>query len=124
LTSDATIYVIDDDDSVRDAIRVLLECEGFHVIAFASCTDFLRLARPDRASCLVLDVHLPGMGGLELLDRIQRDKLTLPTVLMTARPDPATLGAADRAGVALLQKPFAADELIGLINEAMRGRLH
>jgi len=119
-----TIYVVDDDDAVRDAIRLLLEAEGFNVVALASAGDFLHHARPDGASCLVLDVHMPAMSGFELLDRIRLDKAGVPTVLITGRPDAATLAAARRAGVALLQKPFLANELMEAIKEALQKRLH
>ena len=120
MPNDVTIYVVDDDDAVRDAIRVLLECEGFHIVALALCEDFLRHSHREGRNCLVLDVHMPGMGGLELLDRMRRDNVTMPTVLMTGRPDAAILSAAERAGVALLQKPFAGDELLGSINQTLR----
>ncbi|HUH85606.1 MAG TPA: response regulator [Stellaceae bacterium] len=114
------IYVVDDDDDVREALRRLLEWEGFDVSAFASCADVLRHGLSDDPACLVLDVHMPGMTGLELLERIRRDRRTMPAVLMTGRPDAAILRAAARAGVALLRKPFAADELVNSIEEALR----
>lgn len=115
------IYLVDDDDSVRDAVRALLESEGFDVSAFASGVDFLRDARPDSPCCLVLDVHMPGMNGFELLDRIRCGRMGVAAVLITGRPDPAVRSAADRAGVALLRKPFAANELVGSIKKALRG---
>jgi FixJ family two-component response regulator len=120
----ATIYVVDDDDAVRDSIRVLLECEGFAVVEFASCADFLRYARPDGRSCIVLDVHMPGMGGLELLDRIRRDKMIMPVIAMTGRPDPAIARAVNRVGAALLEKPFRGDELVRSIERIFRAAEH
>jgi len=118
-----TIYIVDDDDGIRNALRSLLECEGFDVAAFASCADFLRHVRPERPSCLLLDVHMPGMSGLELLERIRCGGTGLPAILMTGNPDPAILSAAERAGVALLRKPFAAEDLVDSINEALRDHL-
>jgi len=118
-----TIYIVDDDDGIRSALRSLLECEGFEVAAFASGADFLRHVRPETPSCLVLDVHMPGMSGLELLERIRRGGAGLPAVLMTGNPDPAIRSAAERAGVALLRKPFAPEDLVDSINDALRDHL-
>ncbi len=116
-----TIYVIDDDDAVRDSIRMMLECDGFTVAEFASCVDFLRHARPDGCSCIVLDVHMPGMSGLELLDRLRRDKVMVPVVVATGRHDPSIARAVARAGAVLLQKPFRGTELIAAILQGLRG---
>jgi two-component system response regulator FixJ len=70
-----TIYIVDDDDGVRDAIRAPLEFEGFDVAAFALGVDFLRDAPPDSPCCLVLDVHMPSLGGFELLERIRSSRM-------------------------------------------------
>ena len=122
---ETTIYVVDDDDGVRDSIRILLECEGFDVVTFASCADFLHHARPDGSCCLVLDVHIPGMSGLQLLEAIRREGTIIPVVVITGRLHPAIQRSVDRAGVRLLEKPFAAGELMSAIEEALRGgRLH
>jgi FixJ family two-component response regulator len=120
LTRPATIYVIDDDDAVRDSLRMLLEAEGFTVVDFACGAEFLRLARPDGHCCIVLDVNMPGMSGLELLDRIRGNTL-IPVVLMTGGPGPATAKAAARAGAVLLEKPFQQRELLDAIEENLRG---
>lgn len=116
----ATIYVVDDDDAVRDSIRVLLECEGYTVVAFASCAEFLGHARPAGRSCIVLDVDMSGMSWLELLGRIRRDKMIIPAIVMTGRPNPAITGAVDRTGAALLEKPFRGDELVSSIERVLR----
>jgi two-component system, LuxR family, response regulator FixJ len=122
---DETIYVIDDDDAVRDSLRVLLECEGYKVVDFASCADFLRNARPDGPSCLVLDVHIPGMSGLELLEQLRHDNTMIAVVIISGRLNPVMRRAVDRAGVKLLEKPFATGDLVASIEAALRGgRLH
>jgi FixJ family two-component response regulator len=121
LTRAATIYVVDDDDAIRDSLRMLLEAEGFTVVDFATGAEFLRIARPDGHCCIVLDVNMPGMSGLELLDRIHGGNTLIPVVLMTGRPGPATAKAAARAGAVLLEKPFKGRELLDAIEENLRG---
>ncbi|MGO8914285.1 MAG: response regulator transcription factor [Stellaceae bacterium] len=111
----AIIYVIDDDDAVRDSLRALLECEGFTAVDFASCAAFLRHAPLQSRDCLVLDLHMPGMGGLELLERLRRDGIITAAILMTGRPDPAIAQAAARAGAPLLEKPFRVGDLLRAI---------
>ncbi len=120
---DVTIYVVDDDDGIRDSLQALLECEGFSVVVFASGADFLGYARPDGPCCILLDVHLPGISGLQLLDGIRSESPTIPVIVMTGRPDPAVVRHVNRAGVTLLEKPFAAIELMRSIEEAVRGGL-
>jgi FixJ family two-component response regulator len=114
-----TAYVVDDDDAVRDSIRMLLECEGFTVCTYASGTAFLREARPDGNSCLVVDAHMPGMSGLELLDQLRRDGITTPAMVMTGALDARIRSAVNRVGVLLLEKPFRAGELAGCIERAI-----
>jgi two-component system response regulator FixJ len=119
MVTDATIYVVEDHSAVRDAIRLLLECEGFRAVTFASGEDFLRRARLNHHCCLVLDLHMPGMSGLDVLERLRRDGTTTPTILMTGSPNPVAQRSADRPSVPLLQKPFAAEALVALITDAL-----
>lgn len=114
-----TAYVVDDDDAVRDSIRMLLECEGFTVCTYASGAAFLREARLDGNSCLVVDAHMPGMSGLELLDQLRRDGITTPAMVMTGALDARIRSAVDRVGALLLEKPFRAGELAGCIERAI-----
>jgi two-component system, LuxR family, response regulator FixJ len=122
LTPQATIYVIDDDDAVRDSLRMLLEAEGFLVVEFASGAEFLRAGRPDHHSCLLLDMHMPGLSGVELLIRVRGDHPLMPVVAMTARPGAAIAKAAASAGAPLLEKPFRGRELLDAIEGSLRGR--
>jgi two-component system, LuxR family, response regulator FixJ len=118
-----TVYVIDDDDAVRDSIRLLLECEGFHVLDFASAADFLRRAPQGWQSCILTDIHMPGMTGLELIEEIRRRDPTVPVIAMTGRPDRAVEETVEEADGTLLVKPFRPGELVATISTALRRRL-
>jgi two-component system, LuxR family, response regulator FixJ len=118
-----TVYVIDDDDAVRDSIRVLLECEDFRVVDFASATDFLRQAPRDRHSCILTDMHMYGMTGVELIGEIQRHDPTIPIIAMTGRPDRTVEETVEEADGTLLVKPFRPGELVATISKALRRRL-
>jgi two-component system, LuxR family, response regulator FixJ len=120
VTWEATIYIVDDDDAVRDALLTLLVCEGFSVVAFASAADFLRHVDLDGPACLVVDVHMPGMTGIELLERLRSDKVDIPAIVMTGAPNPVTERATVRAGASLLTKPFRPEELVDAIGRALR----
>jgi FixJ family two-component response regulator len=120
VTRGSTVFVIDDDAAVRDSICVLLESEGFVVHAFASCADFLRQPRPKVTDCLLLDVHMDGMSGLELLNRLDSDNIHLPTIVMTGMPDTRIGRAVDRFGAVLLVKPFKTGELVALVERVLR----
>jgi len=113
------VYIIDDDDGVRDSLRVLLECEGVAVETYASCTAFLRAVRWEEHCCVVADVHMRGMGGVELLDQLRRDGITAAVILITGMPDPQIREAAARGGAAFLEKPFRADQLIDCIAQSL-----
>ena len=116
----ATIYVVEDDGAVRDSLRLLLESEGFNVVASASAEAFLSETQPDRAGCLLLDCHLPGMSGHELLEVLSRGKMEVAVVAMSGDPDPALRRAAERHGAPLLVKPVPAEDLLRAIEDALR----
>lgn len=118
-----TVYVIDDDDAVRDSIRLLLECEGFRVVDFASATEFLRQGPQDRHSCILTDMDMPGMTGIELIEEIRRRDSTIPIIAMTGRPDRVIKKTVEEADGALLVKPFRFGEIVATINKALRRRL-
>ncbi len=109
-----TICVIDDDEAVRDSLRILLELESFDVQTFETCEDFLAWLPGHAKLCLILDLHLPGMSGFELLERLAAEGQAFPTILMTARSDRAVrLQAASLGTLTLLDKPI---EFASLIN--------
>jgi len=114
------IYVVDDDSSVRESLRNLLASVGFAAAAFDSTEAFLRATRADVPSCLVLDVRLPGVGGLEFQEQLARLSVRIPIVFITAHGDiPMTARAMKGGAVEFLTKPFQRDELLAAVREAI-----
>jgi len=114
------IAIVDDDESVREATMSLMRASGFAVEAFACAEDFLSSDLEHRASCLIADVHMPGMSGLDLLNHLAGSGNSILTVLITAYPNDALRMRALKAGVVgYLTKPFAEDDLLHCINMAL-----
>ena len=117
-----TVYLIDDDPSVRRALARLLRSVGFVVKVFSSAEELLLHPLPDSRCCLVLDVRMPGMNGLDLQKRLVRDDSRIPIIFITAHQDDRAVAEAMAAGAtAFLQKPINDEELIGAIAESLRG---
>jgi FixJ family two-component response regulator len=116
-----TIAVVEDDPSFLRALGRLLGAAGFTVAPFASAEDFLASHSTAAMSCLVLDVHLGGMSGFDLQQRLAAAGAPIPTIFITAHDDPITRERA-RSGVAYLRKPFREDALIGAIRQALDRR--
>src|SRR6516165_2907387 len=93
-----SIYVVDDDASVREATGSLIQSAGLNVETFASAQEFLASPRSDRPSCLVLDVHLPGLSGLDLQQELAKAKVQIPIVFLTGHGDIPTSVRAIKAG--------------------------
>ena len=102
------IGLVEDDPSFRRALRRLLSAAGFSVAAFASAEEFLASESAGATACLVLDVHLGGMSGFDLQQRLATAGVPIPAIFITAHDDPVTRERA-RSGVAYLQKPFRED---------------
>jgi FixJ family two-component response regulator len=118
------ISVVDDDESVREALEDLLHSAGLEVATFASAEEFLGSGRLRTAACLILDLHMPGMGGLELQERLARDGHRIPTVILTAHGDDDTRTRALGAGaVAFMPKPFDGEALLRAVEAALKSRL-
>jgi FixJ family two-component response regulator len=114
------VCVIDDDMSLLRALRRLLGAGGFQVKTFSSAEDFLDCANPRTPGCLVLDVHLGGLSGFELHERLVAAGRRIPVVFITAHDDASTRDRAHRAGaVEYLRKPFDDESLIAGINRAL-----
>ena len=114
------IAVVDDDEDVREATRGLMRSLGFAVEAFPSGEDFLRSVNLDRTACLVADINMPGMTGLELHQKVSALTKSIPTILITAHPSDNSRKRALEAGVVrYLTKPVSEEELLSSINLAL-----
>jgi FixJ family two-component response regulator len=119
----AMISIVDDDASVREGTMDLLNAMGFNAETFRHAADFLEGNRLHDTSCLIADVHLPGMSGLDLCDHLVGSGNFVPTILITAFPDEGDRLRAKRAGVhCYLVKPFNESELLACIQSALARR--
>lgn len=116
----ATIYVVDDDESVRDSIGILLSSHGMDARIYSSARDFLDENSAARTGCLVADLHMPEMTGLDLLEHIRKYGPYLPVIVMTGRGDPQLRERAERAGAfGFLEKPLDGAVLMQTIRAAL-----
>jgi FixJ family two-component response regulator len=114
------VFVVDDDISVRESLQLLIECEGWHPETFASAQEFLDRPRNLGPSCLVLDVSLPGLNGLDLQKRVAVERPDMPIIFITGYGDVPTTVQAMKAGAAeFLTKPFGDDVLLSAIRHAL-----
>ena len=114
-----TVFIVDDDQGVRDSVKILMHSISIESEVFSSADDFLRQYDPKRAGCLVLDVRMPGMSGIELQKRLTELGSTLPIIFLTAHGDvPMAVEAVKAGAMDFVQKPFRDQELIDKIQEA------
>src|ERR1041384_7975694 len=114
------VFVVDDDISVRESLEALIRCAGWEPRAFASAQEFLGHPRVQAPSCLVLDVTLPGLNGLELQRRIAADRVELPIIFITGHGDvPMSVQAMKGGAVEFLTKPFGDEVLLSAIHHAI-----
>jgi len=114
------VFVVDDDISVRESLELLIESAGWRVELFASARDFLAHPRANVPCCLVLDVSLPDLNGLELQQRIAADRVELPIVFITGHGDiPMSVRAMKAGATEFLTKPFKDDALLDAIRNAI-----
>jgi FixJ family two-component response regulator len=114
------VFVIDDDISIRESLESLIRCEGWQPELFASAQDFLARPRALSPSCLVLDMTLPDLGGLDLQKRIAADRTDMPIIFISGYGDvPQTVRAMKAGAVEFLTKPFKDNELLGAIRNAI-----
>jgi len=116
----STVFVVDDDADVRASIQGLLKSVGLRSQCFGTTQEFLRNKRPDEPSCLVLDVRLPGVNGLDFQHELADAGVRIPIVFITAHGDiPMTVRAMKSGAVEFLTKPFRDQDLLDAINQAL-----
>jgi FixJ family two-component response regulator len=114
------VFVVDDDISVRESLQLLIQCEGWHPETFATAQEFLDNPRALLPSCLVLDVSLPGLNGLDLQKRVAVERPDMPIIFITGYGDvPTTVQAMKAGAVEFLTKPFSDDTLLSAIRQAI-----
>jgi two-component system response regulator FixJ len=122
MAEQATVYVVDDDHGVRHAISTFLEMIGFLVCPFPSGAEFLRNGRPGDNSCLVIDMNMPGLNGLDVIEQLRREGNSVPAILITGNVNDRITSATHQAGGLLLRKPFRPEELVEGIKQAIDRR--
>lgn len=114
------VYLVDDDTAVCDALQLLLTASGLRVQAFSSAESFLEKYRPHDPGCLLLDIRMPGMGGLQLRDELVARKIALPIIFITAHGDiPTAVDSLKKGAVQFLVKPFDDHQLLKEVFEAL-----
>jgi two-component system, LuxR family, response regulator FixJ len=117
---DNRVCIVEDDKSVTDSLKVLLETFGFDVQSYNSGAEFFADSRRRTVGCLVIDQHMPGMNGLDVVDRLRGEGVRLPTILISGRVEAKTRDRAASLGVTtVIEKPFAADRLVEIIRATL-----
>ena len=117
-----TVFVVDDDASVRDSLSLLLSLRGYTTATFASAEDFVSAVQPNWRGCVVLDIRMPGMSGLELQRRLREGGPTLPVIVITAHGDVAAARQAFLAdAIDFIEKPFDGEQLLTAVEKALAG---
>ena len=120
MTNEQTVFIVEDDAAVRDSLGLLLGLQGFRTQSFSCAEDFLRIYQPSWAGCLLLDVRMPGMNGLELQESLRRQGLALAVIIMTAHGDITTVRTALKSGaVDFLEKPVDPAALLAAVRTAL-----
>ena len=115
------ISVVDDDESIREAIKDLMDCVGFRVEIFSSAEDFLNSANLHDTACLIVDVRMPGVSGLELQSHLNASGFNIPIIFISAHDDGEAKSLALGAGaVDFLKKPFSEDALLSAIGASLK----
>lgn len=114
------VYIIEDDDAVRDSLQLMLESVGRETEVFSSADNFLNSYHPDMAGCIVLDIRMPGINGMELQRKLNEQNAILPIIFVTGHGDvPMAVEAMQQGALDFVQKPYREQELLDKISMAM-----
>jgi FixJ family two-component response regulator len=115
-----TVFIVDDDADVRESLQELLESVGLHSQPFGTAQEFLAAGRGDGPSCLILDVRLPGISGLDLQRELKRGRVSIPVIFLTAHADvPMSVKAMKSGAVEFLTKPFRQQDLLDAVQRSL-----
>ncbi|MDQ7251463.1 response regulator transcription factor [Dongia sedimenti] len=119
-TTEPCIYIVDDDQSVRDALSSLFRSVGYKVQLYGATADFMQAKRSDGNSCLVLDIRLPGASGLDLQTHLNREQIPIPVIFMTGHGDiPMSVRAMKAGAIDFLAKPFRDQDMLDAVANAL-----
>lgn len=120
MTKEATVYLVEDDEAVRDSLQMVLESVGHKVASYSRADAFLEDYSTEMAGCMVLDIRMPGMNGMELQRQLNTRHSILPIIFVTGHGDvPMAVDAMQRGAVDFVQKPYREEELLGKIQQAI-----
>ncbi len=120
MSDQQTVHVIDDDDALRDSVRLFLVNEGLSARTYGTANEFLAELDTLQSGCVVTDVRMPGMSGMELLAQIAAKGLSLPVIVITGHADvPLAVRAMKQGAIDLLEKPFKAEDLIAAVRRGL-----
>lgn len=120
MIGEQSVFIVDDDESFLNAARRVFRSAGFRVETFESAVAFLSAYRPCDEACLILDLRMPGVGGLELLERLRERQIDLPVIIYTGNADvPVTVRAMQAGAFSVVEKPFSDELLIARVREAI-----
>lgn len=115
-----TVFIVDDDKDVRESLQELLESVGLHSLSFGTAREFLSSPRPDGPSCMILDVRLPGISGLDLQRELKKGNVSIPIIFLTAHADvPMSVKAMKSGAVEFLTKPFRHQDLLDAVQRSL-----
>lgn len=120
MAANLTVFILDDDDAIRDSLEVLLECAGFRAESFSTPLAFLDSGAPSRPGCLLVDVRMPQMSGLDVQERLTSGGHAMPVVVMTGHGDvPLAVRAMKAGAVDFVEKPFEEEALLAAVRSAL-----